>query len=295
MKFGAISWLLSQPEFALRPKSALRLAHRRRNKPMTASVPLPWKDVIDISPQEYVGGVIWLKGVYELHVCETLWRLIEPGAHVWDIGANIGQMTSLMATRVGNGGRVQCFEPHPLVFDRLSANVARWKQAHPNVKIEAHSVALSNKPGALYLEMPSWFGQNNAVAKLVETAPPDSEEQSPVRVVCGNDYITSEKPVSLVKIDVEGHELAVFEGATRLFDNPPVRDIVFEDHQGVESPLCQFLEQHNYTLFGLTVKVSGLNLLTKAQCQKDVTNDYLATQDPERAIRLLSGKGWHTL
>ncbi len=103
--------------------------------------------------------------------------------------------------------------------------------------------------------------------------------------------------VGVLKVDVEGHELAVFKGAQNLISQHRVRDIVFEDFGQYPTPVTQLLEDQGYTLFYLSKSFWGLcvgaiqnNPLTSASLPEGPS--YLATTNPDRALNRLKRLGW---
>jgi FkbM family methyltransferase len=57
--------------------------------------------------------------------------------------------------------------------------------------------------------------------------------------------------IGLIKIDVEGHELAVLEGSTRTLEQRLARDIIFEDFSPQPSPVTLLLQQAGYEVLAL--------------------------------------------
>ena len=112
--------LFSRPEYAFRPRQVLtRLQRACTPVPDTAVVTLPWGDVVRVCPRETIGAEIWYCGVFDLPVAEALWRLLDAGETALDIGANLGQMTSVLRGKAGPAGCVLAFEPHPKLFAAL--------------------------------------------------------------------------------------------------------------------------------------------------------------------------------
>src|SRR5687767_12151125 len=61
----------------------------------------PWGNLMEIDTNETIGNAIFSTGIYDLALSETLWRLIQPGDFVLDVGANIGFITSLCSYKTG--------------------------------------------------------------------------------------------------------------------------------------------------------------------------------------------------
>jgi hypothetical protein len=47
------------------------------------------------------------------------------------------------------------------------------------------------------------------------------------------------RTLALLKLDVEGHELAVLEGASRLLGGGAIRDVMFEEEETLPTPVSQ--------------------------------------------------------
>ena len=136
--------LFTMPQYLFRPRQILvRLKQAVAGPPPeSAQVRLPWGDLITIRPRETIGALIWYYGVFDLVVTEAICRLLDPSEVALDIGANIGQMSSLMRYRTGRLGKVVSVEPHPELFAELG-KIVRQPPGTPDVAdVETHQVAL---------------------------------------------------------------------------------------------------------------------------------------------------------
>ena len=97
---------LKRPEYLFRPAQIIRRVKCELRPPSARyeTVRLPWGLPIRVEPKEKLGALILRLGVYDLHACEYISRLIDRGDIAVDAGANIGHMTSLMAMRAGPAG-----------------------------------------------------------------------------------------------------------------------------------------------------------------------------------------------
>ena len=260
---------------------------------------------IRIRPAEDIGHAIWHLGVYDLPVTELIWRLLDPGDSALDVGANIGYMTGVMAARVGTRGQVWSFEPHPVVFTDLQANVAGWSKTAHAGSIKLHQMALGDRAGQFVLSEPEAFDGNRGTASITveskKTAHLDAVQRTVEHTVTV-DRLDALSPVgarwALAKIDVEGFELAVLKGAVRLLEENAIRDILFEDHGEYPTPVTQFLEERGFALFQIEKKLLRLRLRPpgkRASHTAWLPQNFLATRDPARAQARLAGFGWHSL
>jgi len=293
---------LNRPEYIFRPLQIYRRLLQANNKETNKieNILLPWGVTIKVCPSsnEVVGRSLWLMGIYDLIVTEVLWRLIESGETAIDVGANLGYMTTIMAKKVGKTGKVWCFEPNPEVYKELSKNVASWHKTLDWNQINTQQIALSNQSGVGVLSVPT---NNREEAALISSQELQGQENLAesytVTLARLDEILKNSGQISLMKIDVEGHELEVLQGATELISKQQIRNIIYEDHSGYPTPVSKFLEQHGYTIFRIW-KGFWKPLLeppTKKLVHQWEPPSYLATKEPSRATELLKKRGWSSL
>ena len=103
--------------------------------------------------------------------------------------------------------------------------------------------------------------------------------------------------VGVAKVDVEGHELDVLRGASRLLGERAVRDLVYEDLAVQPSPVSALLRAQGYSLFTLQARRCGPGLRASDAPDEpaDLQHNFLATLDPARAQARLAAPGWQVL
>lgn len=295
---------LNKPEYFHRPGQLFRrLRHALGTPAATEMVRLPWGLPLCIHPDETIGRAIATTGLYDLPVSETLWRLTDPGDTAVDAGANLGHMTSILALRAGAAGQVWSFEPHPEIFVELQANAESWPAASGLGKIHLKQLALSNRSGTGWLTTETHFAQNRGTAALVSPSDRDapaveSSRKFSVPLSTLDELLGENQTIGVFKIDVEGHELGVLQGARRLIETGRIRDIVFEDHAAFPTATTEFLSSRNYSLFRIEKKFSGPMLASPAQTSAApgwVPPSYLATANSARAQERMRPRGWHCL
>jgi FkbM family methyltransferase len=148
-------------------------------------------------------------------------RLVRPGDTVIDVGANIGLWVMGMARAVGARGHVHAFEPFPANFARLRANLERNGLAW----VRCHQLAAADWVGDAQFLAPT--GSNSGVGALRPDAPrgPFSVRVTTLDEFCGQQALTH---VSMLKVDVEGAELRVFQGAQKLLGSADAPMVMFE-------------------------------------------------------------------
>ncbi len=260
---------------------------------------LPWGAQIRVRPTEVIGSNIWCYGVFDLMVTEAISRLVDPGELCLDIGANIGQMTSLMRHWTGSAGQVLSFEPHPDVFAELEYNLQTVPTPTGSARVELHNIALSEHPGEARLELgASWQG-NRGTGKISASSPSPTADFISVKVDSLDRVLGGNLRVGVCKIDVEGHELQVFKGAARLLSERRIRDIVLEDFGSFPSPVHKHLMAAGFTFFSLNHSFLRPRLLRASTATKFATTNegenYLATLEPTRAEARFRRLGWRSL
>ena len=122
-----------------------------------------------------------------------------------DAGANVGTWTWTMAR---HSKQVHAFEPNPKNISKLRHNVASLR----NVTI--HGFALSDRGGEATLRIPRGSkGYSNQRASLSSVAVGDDQAFTALRVEQKRLDDCGLKNISFIKIDVEGFELALLDGA----------------------------------------------------------------------------------
>jgi FkbM family methyltransferase len=169
-------------------------------------------------------------------------RLVGPGDHVVDAGANWGLFTARLAELTGPTGRVTAFEPNREHLETLGAIAAR----HPWVTL--HAAALSAEPGTAELAVPVHEGRElNALASLEPPAAADGVrfERRPIEVTTLDAALGEDaRPVRFVKCDVEGHELEALRGGERMLrrDRPAVLVEAEQRHQRAGASVTEVLD-----------------------------------------------------
>lgn len=123
-----------------------------------------------------------------------------------DVGGAYGLFTYRLARLVGPAGEVHAFEPNPQHWPGLAS--AGRKQ-----NVTLHRVALSDAAGRTVMHVPSGrSGEPDPGMGTLERSPSGAEAVE-VEVETLDRVLDSVPRLDFVKIDVEGHEQSVLEGA----------------------------------------------------------------------------------
>ncbi|GAC1674746.1 MAG: hypothetical protein NVS9B4_28620 [Candidatus Acidiferrum sp.] len=272
-----------RPQYVFRPAQVVRRLGRKLKAASTGRevVRLPWGLNLEVDTADNVGCALANQGIYDILATETLWRLTAPSDIAVDAGANIGYMTSLLATR---GAAVVSFEPHPKTYELLKKNLDGWPR---HCEVEIHQKALSDTAGHLHLTTPENFSQSYLGDP--------SSGSVPVETVKLDDGRWPAK-IGVLKIDTEGHEASVLRGAQDHLRRGAIRDILFEEHQRFPAESHEILLRHGYRIFWFEEHLMGPHMIDpRTMCKRrsyDIMPSYLATVDPYRAQQLMSKAGW---
>lgn len=135
---------------------------------------------------------------------------------VIDVGANTG-FYALLATCASRTARVLAFEPYRAVFEVLERNIAANRASG---RIDAIPLALSSRTGEATLYIPTQeHGLMETSSSLEQGFKAVHSEAQAIRTVTLDDFLDGHprgrEPVTLIKVDVEGHEAEVLAGARR--------------------------------------------------------------------------------
>lgn len=155
----------------------------------------------------YIGHALIEYGEYCEIETQFLQQWISRPGTVVEVGANIGSQTVALARAArAVGGDVVAFEPQPFVFQNLCANLAL--NALDNVS--AWPFACAAQAGTVWLPSPDYRQPGNFGAVSVQA--PTSAQGIQMPCVRLDDMFRS-RAITLIKVDVEGFELQVLQGA----------------------------------------------------------------------------------
>ncbi len=177
-------------------------------------------DPCDMGVSPSIGVLGW----HELKTTELFLKLVKQGSTVIDVGANVGYFALLAAKLAGVEGLVLAFEPDPTSFSFLSKSIA--KNNFRNVRPFRECISNIDGQQTLHLSTTSNRGLHSTSIDLggAKISVPSARLDSVASML-------NLSLVDLLKVDVEGGEPEVLEGATRLLTEGRVRNIIMEwDH-----------------------------------------------------------------
>ncbi len=156
----------------------------------------------------------WL-GTYEPELQDALREFLCPGQTAYDVGANIGYITLMMAHHTGADGRVFAFEALPVNVERIRKNIALNQLS--NVTVVSVAVTDQSAPVTFYIHASVGMGKAAGSAGRH-----DEQYQSEITVpgLALDEFVYQQgNPVpQVVKMDIEGGEVLALPGMKRILN-----------------------------------------------------------------------------
>jgi FkbM family methyltransferase len=154
---------------------------------------------------EVIDSSIYYEGCFEKDTTEAINKVCKEGFYVLDIGANVGCHTLRFAKIVGPKGKVIAFEPMPWARNKLKRNL----ELNNFSNVEVEKIGLSN---TISIKKAS-FRNSWSLSSKKNTNNIDVEIQfTTVDLYIKQKSITK---IDLIKLDIDGYEFKVLQGALK--------------------------------------------------------------------------------
>jgi FkbM family methyltransferase len=193
---------------------------------------------------------VWSRQVKSGHLAAVLTdRFVGSGAVTVDVGASWGLFSYHLARRVGSTGTVLSYEPHPM------NRVVLEKLAKKRPCVQFRPAAVSDEAGSAEMRVPVFGGRHVTAQSSIAHG---FDGQQGVRVDTVSvptvrlDDELADTPIDFIKIDVEGHEIAVLHGASKVLRKylPPMLIEIEQRH--LDHPITDVfaeIEELGYSLY----------------------------------------------
>ncbi|MEM8790251.1 MAG: FkbM family methyltransferase [Pseudomonadota bacterium] len=183
----------------------------------------------------FIGRAVATYGEYSELEFTLLAQLVGEGAVAIEVGANMGALTVPLAKHLGPRGLLYALEPQPLVFQQLAANLA----LNDLVNVAAMNMAAGSEAERIGIARVNPGADLNFGGVALDQVR-DEDQPFSVEVVRLDEAIDP-SALSLIKIDVEGMESAVIEGAGGLISR--FRPILYLEcaEEGSDTLIAQIL------------------------------------------------------
>lgn len=194
-----------------------------------------------------------LTGSYDTYFWNFIDKLALEGKTILDIGGHVGYHAMSFARLAGSKGKVYSFEPNPFNRDRFKQHLEKNKVTN----VEIVDKALSNQSGSIEFSFSNNIDDETSAGGFIKGSHvPLSQtnyEQAnfkteQVETLALDAFILAEEPVALMKIDVEGAEGLVLEGAKETITRHRPH-LLIEVHSILAMlSVSTFLSEHSYKI-----------------------------------------------
>lgn len=196
-----------------------------------------------------VGGLRYLfkpSSRWDPPLLEAARLLVEPGAVVWDIGSNVGLFAMAAAFHAGPNGQVIAVEADNDAVALLSRTCRRHSQAYAPVSVVP--VAVGGTPGFVRFAVAKRARAANSIEGFGSTQTGGTKETRRLPCTTLDAMLDAFPPPNVLKVDVEGAELAVLTGGARLLrEVRPVMHCEVASENSAE--VSRLLRRMDYTLW----------------------------------------------
>lgn len=211
-----------------------------------------------INPAPHPYEKVYFLGEYEPDITEIISKIVKKGDVCLDIGANIGWYATLLQKLVGANGQVYAFEPVPKTFSLLSRNV-ELNSKTGNIFINSIALGETEKEVEIYL-----FDNLPDGHASLATGGKSGFQTFNAQMVTLDSFVEKNKigEINFIKADIEGAELSMLKGASKIFEQPrpPILEIemALETTRGfgyLPNDLIEFIKgRRNYDFYRIDEK-----------------------------------------
>jgi len=190
----------------------------------------------------------WL-GTYEIDLQAAVRAFVSPGWVAYDVGANIGYITLLLARFAGEKGYVFSFEPLPVNLERLNETIA-INDLCSQVSVFSGAVTEASRPVRFLVGPSGAMGKAEGSAGRAEGHSGSLE----IEGIALDDFVYRDgnPPPQVIKMDIEGGEVLALKGMPRILKE--VRPLVLLELHGHEAAQVswEILTHNGYQIYRMT-------------------------------------------
>jgi FkbM family methyltransferase len=176
-------------------------------------------------------------------------EFIKAGDVVWDIGANVGLFSFAAASVCGSKGQVLAIEADLCLVEILRRSAR--SQGNGTAPVVTLPVAISDRVDVAEFIIAARGRSANHLAEAEGSSQTGGPRETILAMTVTLDWLLERFPApNVLKIDVEGAEHKVLQGAQKLLSTHRP-DLICEVHAGNRHTVADILGAHGYTMFDL--------------------------------------------
>jgi FkbM family methyltransferase len=218
---GTLSFIVSHPLARLHRRAALGrwLRWQLGKRLLPGPLAVPYVDDLRLLIAPGMTGATgnYYCGLHEFEDMAFVLHLLRPGDGFADVGANIGSYTLLA---LAAGAQADAFEPVPAAFSALMDNVNLNGAAQ---RVRAHNRAVGAQKGSLQMTM-----DRDTMNRAVPAQAAPAAVVASVEMTTLDEAFAGRAAPALLKVDVEGYESQVLQGARGLLADPALQAVILE-------------------------------------------------------------------
>lgn len=196
-----------------------------------------WGKCKFLEKDTYVGRSMFSYGEYNPDETEMIISLA--AGRCLDVGANIGVISQAL---IASGFSVEAFEPQPEIFKLLVENCASMSLLESGHY--EHNVAIGAQAGVANMPKVHYSVKNNFGGLGIGTPSIYGNIEVPVVTIDSFEY----RDVGFIKVDVEGYELEVLEGAQETIKRCKPVMYLEDDRDNKSAALRKYLDYLGYSI-----------------------------------------------
>ncbi len=219
--------------------------------------------VFNLELKKLIDFLIYTNGAFQPEVLNGISYLIDKYnvSMFIDIGSHIGQMSIFVAKKYPQI-KVRSYEPNPDTFKRQLENI------HLNsAQLEVKNIAFSNEKGFLRFQnlrkrrLAEYFKINDGICfPISDHGPADFEIQCIMLDELADNTVTND--LILIKIDVEGYEKEILQGANLFLSSGSVIfliELLFDLHLEKSLECVEILNSYGFQMYDLQLRSVNIN------------------------------------
>ena len=246
---------------------------------------------MDVNPNdEGLSTELLVFGHHEPDTTKFVSKYIDKDMVCIDVGANIGYYSTLYSKNVGIGGKVISLEPSPINFEFLKKNLEK-QEMHNFV---CHNLAAGENEDQVEFCVDSRANKCFIITGKEQLPPNYKIIKVPVGTI--DNIVTNEKleKIDFIKIDVEGYEWQVIQGAIKSIKNykPTIQIEIHFPKIGLNKTLeiFKFFENQGYEIIYYSKKfLKSFQKINGQHTQLNLVKliNYLPNHDPEMSFKFI--------